>query len=121
MFKNIKTAEQLSKEQNYREEASAILVATNTFNEGVAALVKGIPKSERESWPKQEYEARNILSDPNFPAPYLTRLAERRGKGETAAQLANKVMKNVAVYEESHADLLGDFQAEMKRIEEDYA
>lgn len=119
-FINPKTAADIAAENRERDKQAAISKATDTFNNSVVELVKGIPNSERESWTKQEHEARNVLADPSFQAPYLSTLAENRGLNETVTELAQKVIDNVAIYETEHAKLLGTFQAELKRIEAEY-
>lgn len=120
-FINPKTAADLAAEKLAQDKAKALSEALSTFNTGVSELVKGIPETERESWSKQEYEAKNVLADSSFPAPYLEQLALSRGLNETKEELAAKVMGNVAIYELAHAKLLGEYQKKVKSIESEYA
>lgn len=119
-FVNPKTAAELAAERLVQTKAKALSEALTTFNAGVAELVKGIPDTERESWGKQEHEARNVLADPTFQASYLGQLAISRGLNETTEELAVKVMANVSVYETAHAKLLGEYQSRIKAIEAEF-
>lgn len=120
-FINPKTAADLAAEKLAQDKDKALSEALSTFNAGVDELVKGIPETERESWGKQEYEAKNVLADPTFQAPYLEQLVLSRGLNETKEELAGKVMSNVAIYELAHAKLLGEYQKKIKAIESEYS
>lgn len=117
MIDNLESVAETAEEYTKR---TLLEVTAKKFSEEVAELVKGIPETERESWSKQEYEAKNVLADPSFQAPYLEQLALSRGLNESKVELAGKVMNNVAVYELAHAKLLGEYQKKIKVIESEY-
>lgn len=53
-------------------------------------LVSNYPEVERQSWPKQEQEARAYLEDSSASTPFLNILANERG--ETLSDVANLVV-----------------------------
>lgn len=120
MFKTVRTQTQVVAAGTAALKKKAIAEATEEFNAGVSALVAGVPEAERESWAKQETEARSVLADPTSLAPYLAELAVSRGLGETKEELAQKVMASVSVYESAHAKLLGKYQSQVKSIEAEF-
>lgn len=86
------------------------------FKDDCDALTGATPVSESLSWQKQEQYARAYIADPTQPAPQLDALALSRGFGETAVQLADKIVTNVAAYETAYFGLLGQYQASKKAI-----
>ncbi len=79
------------------------------YTQAVADMVRGTPDFERESWPKQELEAKAYSADSNAPTPYVDTLALSRGIPR--AVLLTKILEKVAQYEVAHAYLTGLRQA----------
>lgn len=72
------------------------------------------PKTEREGWAVQEAEARALLADPQADpqtaAPVLSMLVQLRARGETAADLAARVLENAGRWRAVYAYLTGQQQ-----------
>lgn len=79
------------------------------YSQAIAQLVSSTPDFERESWPKQELEARAWQADINAPTPYVDLLATNRDVPRTF--LLNRILEKVALYEFAHATLTGMRQA----------
>jgi len=75
------------------------------------------PASERESWMKQEAEARAWVADSTVPTPFLSALIKARGvPGETMATLANKIISNADAFAAAAAAAIGRRQMLMPKI-----
>lgn len=79
------------------------------YSQAVANMVRDTPDFERESWPKQELEAKLYVLDNNSPTPYVDVLASARGIPR--ALFLTKILEKVALYEAAHAYLTGLRQA----------
>ncbi|MHC1701478.1 MAG: hypothetical protein AB9900_10925 [Humidesulfovibrio sp.] len=72
------------------------------------ALAVNYSAGEKLSWPKQEAEALSLAADAEAPAPLLRGIAAIRGIA--LADLRDKVLANVAEYEQATAFVLGTQQ-----------
>lgn len=108
--------------ENYPHEYGVWLVESgvyitkinNAYIAAVASMVKDTPDFERESWPKQEAEAKAYNADGNALTPYVDTLAASRGIPR--ALLLTKILEKVALYEAAHAYLTGLRQAKEDAI-----
>lgn len=94
--------------------------ARNEFTKNALLLAENSPYPEMVSWFKQEQEARALKEDSNVSTPFLSKLAESRGLGETVEELADKVIANADHYNETFSDMLGAFQKQIKDIDAKY-
>lgn len=78
------------------------------YKNAVAELVKGIPNTERETWFKQEQEARAYLADNTVAVPFLSNLATTRGV--TLDYLVGKVIEKADAYAVAVGTLTGERQ-----------
>lgn len=69
---------------------------------------------ERESWATQQREARAWLLDNTAATPMLSAMATTRGI--TLAVMVNKVMENVAIFEQAAGQILGRQQALLDQV-----
>lgn len=103
--------------ENYPIEYGTWLIESGTwlteinqaYTKAVADMVRDTPDFERESWPKQELEAKAYSADSNAPTPYVDTLAAARGIPR--AVLLGRILEKVALYETAHAYLTGLRQA----------
>lgn len=72
------------------------------------ALAASYSQGEKLSWPKQEAEALSLVANAEAPAPLLRGIAQIRGIA--LATLRDKVLANVAEYEQATAYVLGTQQ-----------
>lgn len=80
----------------------------------IAVIAAQYPDSERDSWPKQEAEARAYTANPAAPTPLLSAIAFRRGI--TVTDLAARVIANADAYAVLGGDIIGRRQARMDAI-----
>ena len=97
------------------EAKSAKLAAVMTAYQAAFAPIEAVyPAAEREGWPIQEAEARAVLADPEGApealAPVLSLLVQIRGRGESVAGMAAKVMANAGQWRLLYASLTGQQQ-----------
>ena len=78
---------------------------TNTFKSLVRALTKDYPSEERESWPRQDLEAKAMEADVNAATPHIDAIAAARGISRTI--LKDKIIENVAQFESASGTLIG--------------
>ncbi len=88
------------------EKAKAARDAADAF---LDALNTKYSKYEEKSWPKQEAQATELTADPNAAAPFVRRMAARRGIDIEV--LRQKIMDNVAAADFVASDILGQQQA----------
>ncbi len=104
------------------QRAKAARDAADAFMDFLTAKYS---KYEKDSWPKQEAQAVELTSDANASAPFVRRMAARRGIDVDV--LRQKIMNNVAVADFVASDILGQQQAyedqirAAETIEEAYA
>lgn len=98
-----------------RDDAAAnlvpiqIAIINHDYVQAVHALVADTPPPERESWYKQEAEARAWAVNSQSLTPYIDGLAAARGIPRE--YLLSRVLDKVALYEAAHAALTGKRQA----------
>lgn len=79
------------------------------YSNAIHNMVKDTPDFERESWPKQEAEAKAYSLDQSSQTPYIDTLAISRGVPREL--LLAKILEKVSLYEVAHAHLTGLRQA----------
>lgn len=79
------------------------------YSNAIHNMVKDTPDFERESWPKQEAEAKAYSLDQSSQTPYIDTLAISRGIPRE--MLLAKILEKVSLYEVAHAHLTGLRQA----------
>lgn len=93
------------------ERLEAVVIASNAF---MNAVTREFSDYEKGTWQEQAANAEALAADPDAPAPFLRRLAARRGVDVFA--LAAKVRRNVAVAAVVTPDVLGQQQAYEDKI-----
>jgi Xaa-Pro aminopeptidase len=87
------------------------------YQRAAAALVQEpIDAFEMASWGTQEAQARAVLANAAASAPMIESLRIARGKGETAVQLAQKVVFAAEAYAAAYTPILGKRQAAIAAI-----
>ena len=109
--------EPLEPEPPTLEEARANKLAKimSTYRKAFAPIEAVYPQAEREGWSIQEAEAKALQTagpeaDPAEVAPVLSALVQLRARGETAADLAVKVLANATQWRMVYAYLTGQQQ-----------
>ena len=93
------------------EARAAKLVEVMSAYQAASAPVEAVyPAAEREGWPVQEAEARAVLAGSTSDTPVLSLLVQLRGRGETEAELAAKVLANAGQWRMLYAYLTGQQQ-----------
>ena len=88
----------------------------NTWYEGeVDKLTKGIPNTERDTWTKQETEARAYQADATAIVPFITNLSTTRGV--PLDYLVTKIIEKADAY----AIAVGTLTGERQRREDELA
>lgn len=90
-------------------KAAKLAEIEQAFDTAMAGLVAGFPQLERESWSKQEAEARAYTADNTVTTPMLTALAQARGI--TVAILASAVIAKADRFAGASGALIGKRQA----------
>lgn len=94
-------------EEALTQKLSEVMRAYTAAFDSVEAIY---PAAEREGWTTQEAEAAAVLANPSASTPVLSILVNLRAKGETIAQLAQKVLDNAANWRVLYAYLTGQQQ-----------
>lgn len=89
-------------------------IISEAFDRAANNIIAQYPAIERDSWPKQEAEARAYLADTTSPTPLLTAIATARGI--SVADLAARVIANADVYAVAGGEIIGRKQARMDAI-----
>jgi len=88
------------------------------INQGYAAAInviaKDYPETERDSWPKQEAEARAWVANNTTATPLLSAIAAARGT--TLADICARVTANADAYAVYAGGVIGKRQARMLRL-----
>ena len=113
MLKNIKTSEELAQEKAKADLEQAKAQALTEYEAAIEAMIGRVPHTELSSWAKQEAEARNL----DKPTPMIDQLVISRGLGETREELAAKIIANADAYAIGYAQVLGEYQAKLKALE----
>jgi predicted house-cleaning NTP pyrophosphatase (Maf/HAM1 superfamily) len=72
-------------------------------------IIEGIPAVERESWKKQETEARAYIADSAAPTPLIDALAASRGVDK--ADLVSRIIVKADLFATISGQLIGKRQA----------
>lgn len=89
--------------------ANQIATINADYSSAIHNMVRDTPDFERESWPKQEAEAKAYSLDQSSQTPYIDTLAISRGTPREL--LLAKILEKVSLYEVAHAHLTGLRQA----------
>lgn len=89
--------------------ANQIATINADYSNAIYNMVSDTPDFERESWPKQEAEAKAHSLDQSSQTPYIDTLAISRGIPREL--LLAKILEKVSLYEVAHAHLTGLRQA----------
>ena len=98
------------------DEARAAKLAEvmSAYQAAFAPIEAVYPSAEREGWAIQEAEAKALFADPQADpasvAPVLCALVQLRARGETPADLAQKVLANAGQWRMVYAWLTGQQQ-----------
>lgn len=89
-----------------RELASVAMTAVNTeYTKRMNAIAENYPVHERESWPVQLSEARDLQTDLNALTPWIDQCAAQRGM--TREELATRILHKDAGYRQISGFLTG--------------
>ncbi len=91
-------------------KAAKLAEVMHAYSAAFAPIEDVYPAAEREGWPLQEAEAKAVLADPATETPVLSALVELRGRGESVAELAAKVLANAEQWRMIYAYLTGQQQ-----------
>ncbi len=97
-------------EQYGLEEAKEqkLLQINSAYEQATGELTKGVPNTEKQTWDKQENEARAYQKDNASPTPFLTNLASTRGIPLNL--LVSKVIQKANAYTGAVGTLTGKRQ-----------
>lgn len=84
------------------------------FEQDVQTLVERYPDKERESWPQQEQEAKELLANQTYDATMLSGIASARGI--PIEELAERVIVNSTAWRDLYGKALGAKQARMDAL-----
>ncbi|MDO9233020.1 MAG: hypothetical protein Q7U15_05905 [Methylotenera sp.] len=79
------------------------------FNKAMLPIINGIPAIERESWKKQEEQARAYLVNNSVSTPLIDALAETRGVDK--AELVSRIIAKADLFATISGQLIGKRQA----------
>lgn len=103
-----------SKVEAYLEKTASDRI-NKEYEEKVANLTKGVPDTEKNTWNKQELEARAYLEDNNANVPFIRTLAESRGV--LLDYLAQRIIEKAEVYSVELGKLTGEKQRKLDLLE----
>lgn len=85
-----------------------LLEVNAEFNQSMLPIVNGVPDFERESWKKQEEEARTYQANNAATTPLLDSLAETRGIAKT--ELVTRIITKADLFATVSGQLIGKRQ-----------
>lgn len=85
-----------------------IMVLRDVFENYLTKLTESYPRSELDSWTKQETEARNYLLDNNYPTPFIDALSTARNMDKY--NLVLKIVEKANLFATESAKLIGERQ-----------
>lgn len=91
-----------------------LMIINREYESAVANLTEGIHKDERDTWVKQENEARAWVVDNNSPTPLLSAMCEARGC--SLEYMVGKVIEKSDLYTAEVGRLLGEKQRKEKEL-----
>ena len=94
-------------------KATTLSDASDDYEKSVAAMTKGVPQSEKDTWTKQEAEARGYLVDPLSATPFIDSLSTARGI--TKEYLVPKIIEKADAY----AVALGTLTGVRQKVEDE--
>lgn len=103
----VRTPEEIAAEVERLKAAKLHEILTKS-DEAMNSLAASYSDNEKLSWPKQEAEAKALLTDPDASAQLLRGIAAARGI--PLEELRDKVLANVSVSEQATAIILGTQQ-----------
>ena len=95
-----------------------LMIINREYESAVANLTEGIPKDERDTWVKQESEARLWVVDNNSLTPLLSAMCEARGC--SLEYMVGKVIEKSDLYTAEVGRLLGEKQRKEKELLGEY-
>lgn len=102
-------ADELKRAQNAKT-----LEIDSAYAISIGVISANYPETERNSWAKQELEARAWTADNNAPTPLLTAISTARGT--TIADICSRVITNADAYAVYAGATIGKRQAKMIAI-----
>jgi hypothetical protein len=87
------------------EKAKKLAEIDQDFSAATDNLTAGWPQHEIQTWNKQESEARALVQNADAPTPRLSTIAIIRGL--TAAELAQRVIREADAFTAASANLVG--------------
>lgn len=96
------------------EKRKKIVEINSKYEEVISNIVKDTPNYERESWFKQEIEAKSWKDNQEAETPYINSLATSRGIDREL--LISRILNNVEHYTHIHAYYTGIRQAKEDAI-----
>lgn len=85
------------------------LEINSSFEASMLPIINGIPAIERESWKKQETEARAYIIDGAASTPLIDALAATRGVGKS--ELVSRIITKADLFATISGQLIGKRQA----------
>ena len=95
-----------------------LMIINREYESAVANLTEGIHKDERDTWVKQEQEARAWVLDKSSPTPLLSAMCEARGC--SLEYMVGKVIEKSDLYTAEVGRLLGEKQRKEKELLGEY-
>ncbi len=106
-------------EQRKIDYRSKLYQINSEYEQAIAELSKGIPNTERETWGKQELEAKAYSLDSTSEIPFLKALADQRGI--PLELLVQKVLEKSQLYSLAVGTYTGIRQSKEKELELEYS
>lgn len=110
---------EIPEDTSFKESLSYKLMMINReYEEAVNNLTEDISKDEKDTWVKQESEARAWVVDNNSPTPLLSAMCEARGC--SLEYMVGKVIEKSDLYTAEVGRLLGEKQRKEKELLGEY-
>ena len=91
-----------------------LMMINREYEEAINSLTEDISKDERDTWLKQEQEARTWVLDKSSPTPLLSAMCAARGC--SLEYMVGKVIEKSDLYTIEAGRLLGEKQRKEKQI-----
>lgn len=98
-----------------RVRAEARTRIDSAYEATIGMIAASYPPTERDSWPKQEAEARAWVANNLAPTPLLSAIAVARGT--TLANISTRVIANADAYAVYAGGVIGKRQARMSQVD----
>ena len=110
---------EIPEDTSYKESISYKLMLINReYEEAINNLTEDISKDEKDTWVKQESEARAWVLDKSSPTPLLSAMCEARGC--SLEYMVGKVIEKSDLYTIEVGRLLGEKQRKEKELLGEY-